>query len=41
MPVTPQDADRQAFAAGGLDAVWAMYDPAPVMVAGGEGDAVN
>jgi len=41
VPVTPQDADRQAFAAGGLEAVWAMYDPAPAMVGGGQGDAVG
>jgi peptidoglycan L-alanyl-D-glutamate endopeptidase CwlK len=28
VPVTPTDADRAAFAAGGLDAVWAQYSTA-------------
>jgi peptidoglycan LD-endopeptidase CwlK len=34
VPVTPTNADRQAFATGNLQAVWAMYDPAPPAVAG-------
>ena len=29
IPLVPTDADRAAFAAGGLEAVWALYEIAP------------